>query len=217
MPPVDNGPYGVTAKRRESFCSVDLAEGNIQLSALTSTHASPYSATIETRARWGVTPLEPTSLNVLLQNWVGPLQNLVSFATLSPNRVDDISVGEAADAPYARVHLELRGDWLSAPAASYLLDAKLLLTPAMMRDQGAEIIAGWMKLAAQMPTRDSPLAGSRIPNSACIGVLRQLGRPGGRGAAHSSVEPAITPAARACRSSPGVRTVDQRPRPPQLG
>jgi hypothetical protein len=159
MAPVDDGPYGVTALRRQNFCSVDLGEGKVELYAFTRAKASQYSATIETQVVWGVTPNEPAPLYVMLQDWVGPLQNLVSFATLSPNRVADIRVSEATDTPLARVHLELRGDKLPASAPSYLWDHKLLLTPAVMRDHGAEIVAGWMRLSAEIPTVIARLLG----------------------------------------------------------
>ncbi len=159
MPPVDDEPYGVTARRRQNLCSVDLADGKVELYAFTSTKASQYSATIDTRVTWGVTPNEPAPLHVLLQDWVGPLQNLVSFATLSPNRVADIRVREAAETPLARVHLELRGDKLPVTAPSYMWDHRLLVTPAVMRDQGDEIVAGWMRLSAEIPTVIARLLG----------------------------------------------------------
>jgi len=159
MPVVEGGPYGVIAQRRQNFCSVDLTEGKVELYALTSTKTSQYSASIETQVTWEVTPNAPAPLHVLLQNWVGLLQNLVSFATLSPNRVVDIRVREAADTPLARVHLELRGDQLQASAPSHLWDHTLLLTPAVMRNQGTQIIAGWIRLSAEMPTVIARLLG----------------------------------------------------------
>jgi hypothetical protein len=131
MPEVD-GPYGVTARRRQEFCSVELPEGKVELYAFTSGKLSEYSAAIDTRMAWGVTPNKPVSLNALLQEWVGPLQNLVSFATLSPNRVVDIRVRAGPDTPLARVYLELRGDRLPATTPDRLWDHQLVLTPAVM-------------------------------------------------------------------------------------
>lgn len=158
-PPVDGQPYGVTAVRRQDLCSMESDEGKVELYAFTSANASQYSATIDTRMAWGVTPKQAASLETLLQNWVGPLQNLGSFATLSPNRVADIRVREAVDAPLARVHLELRGDKLPGSAPRYLWDHQLLLTPTLMRNQGAEIVAGWMRLSAEVPTAVARLLG----------------------------------------------------------
>lgn len=157
--PADDGPYGITAQRHQNFCSVDWDGGKIELYAFTSTKASEYSATIDTHVTWGITPNQPAPLDTLLQDWVGPLQNLASFATVIPNRVVDVRVREAADTPLARVHLELRGDKLPASDPSYLWDHKLLLTPAWMRSNGDEIVAGWMRLSAEIPTVIARLLG----------------------------------------------------------
>jgi len=150
LPPT-SAVYGMTAPREQVFSETQLTDGHIQLRAFTSTRSSPLAATMETDVSWVVTPAQPADLFVMLNHWVTPLQNLASFATLSPNRVIQLRVRERAETPLAFVHLELRRDRLPASAASYLWDHKLVLTSTLMRQHGAEIVRRWMGLRSSMP------------------------------------------------------------------
>lgn len=158
--PSEDGIRSVTVRNRQDVCRVELPMGRVELCGYGSTtYRSPYSVTLDTNVAWLVTPAKPAGLDDLIREWVGPLHNLVSFATLRPSRVTEIHIGETEDTRPARVHIKLRGDELPEFTTSDVLVRNLVLPASLMCAKGDTIVDGWMTLSEKVPTVIARLLG----------------------------------------------------------
>lgn len=115
----------------------------IRLFSRATAHISSPKASAELVAMWEVHLAEPASLFEAMDRWLGPLRDLVSFLSGSPNRFTWIAAGVSEDQRVNDVHMWLLGD--SLPESADLIPARDQLLALASISDAPRAICAWLE------------------------------------------------------------------------